>query len=114
VCFHVQVYDCLSSECGTLSNSFMYSARAGHRRFWPLSALRAHTKAPYKTDLIWKTLRPLERPGRARTGQGVHRAGARRGLLLGERGHGLGLGGPGAPEHSQPSLVGGVEAVWWH
>ena len=27
------------------------TARAGNRRFWMLSALRAHTKAPYKTDL---------------------------------------------------------------
>jgi hypothetical protein len=32
-----------------------------------LSALRAHTKAPSKTDLLWKTLRALKRPGRART-----------------------------------------------
>ena len=35
--------------------------------FWRLSALRAHTKTPYKTDLLWETLRPLKRPGRART-----------------------------------------------
>jgi hypothetical protein len=38
------------------------AARAGDRRFGPLSALRAHTKAPYKTDLHRKTLRPLDRP----------------------------------------------------
>jgi hypothetical protein len=38
-------------------------ARAGNRRFWCLSALRAHTKAPYKTDLHRKTLRELKRPG---------------------------------------------------
>jgi hypothetical protein len=39
------------------------SARAGNRCFWCLSALRAHTKAPYKTDLHRKTLRALNRPG---------------------------------------------------
>jgi hypothetical protein len=33
-----------------------------------LSALRVHAKAPYKTDLLWETLRALNRPGRARTG----------------------------------------------
>jgi hypothetical protein len=43
------------------------SARAGNRRFGTSSALRAHTKAPYKIDLLWKTLRPLKCPGRART-----------------------------------------------
>ena len=41
------------------------TARARNRRFWPLRALRAHTKAPYKTDSLWRTLRPLNRPGRA-------------------------------------------------
>ena len=40
------------------------AARAGTRRFWRSSALRAHTKAPYITDLLWKTLRALKRPGR--------------------------------------------------
>ena len=30
-------------------------------------ALCAHTKTPYKTDLLWKTLRALKRPGRVRT-----------------------------------------------
>jgi hypothetical protein len=34
---------------------------------WPLSALRAHTEAPYKTDLLWKTLGALNRPMLART-----------------------------------------------
>jgi hypothetical protein len=43
------------------------SARAGNRRFWLLSALRAHTKAPYKTDLHRKTLMALKRPRAART-----------------------------------------------
>ena len=42
------------------------AARAGNRRFWLLSALRAHAKAP-QTDLHRKTLRPLKRPRRART-----------------------------------------------
>ena len=31
--------------------------------FWLLSALRAHTKTSYKTDLHSKTLRALKRPG---------------------------------------------------
>ena len=44
-----------------------YSARAGNRRFWWVSALRAHTKAPYESELLGETLRPLNRPGRART-----------------------------------------------
>jgi hypothetical protein len=44
------------------------TARAGNRRFWSLSALRAHTKAPYKTDLYRKTLGLLNRYGTARTG----------------------------------------------
>ena len=28
------------------------TARAGNRRFWLLSSLHAHTKAPYKNDLL--------------------------------------------------------------
>jgi hypothetical protein len=48
------------------------TARAGARRFGPLSALRAHTKAPYKTDFNRKTLRELHRPGTARTVARVH------------------------------------------
>jgi hypothetical protein len=46
------------------------TARVRKRRFWMLSALRAHTKALYKTGLLWETLRALrtlKRPGRART-----------------------------------------------
>ena len=39
------------------------TARAGNRRFLCLSAPRAHTKAPYKTDLYRETLRALNRPG---------------------------------------------------
>jgi hypothetical protein len=34
-----------------------HTARAGNRRFGRLSALRAHTKAPYKTNSHRKTLR---------------------------------------------------------
>ena len=45
------------------------TARVGNRRFGLLSALRSHTKAPYKIDLLWETLRVLKRPGRARTVQ---------------------------------------------
>jgi hypothetical protein len=47
------------------------TAPAGNRRFWLSSRLRAHTKAPYKTDLLWETLRVLNRPGRARTAAAV-------------------------------------------
>jgi hypothetical protein len=50
------------------------SARRGRRRarhpaparaenFWLSLTSRAHTKSPYKTDLLWKTLRALKRPG---------------------------------------------------
>ena len=35
--------------------------------FWLRSALRTHTKASYKIDLLRETLRKLERHGRART-----------------------------------------------
>ena len=42
-------------------------ARAGNRRFGPLSALRGRTKAPYKIDLLRETRRALKRPGWART-----------------------------------------------
>ena len=54
---------------------------AGNRRFGTVSALRAHTKAPYKIDLLWKTLRArksLNRPGRARTADGARVALAER------------------------------------
>jgi hypothetical protein len=37
------------------------------RRVGRLSAPRAHTKALYKTDVLWETLRPLKRPRRTRT-----------------------------------------------
>jgi hypothetical protein len=40
------------------------SARAGNRRFRLLSALGAHTEAPYRTDLLWETRRALKRLGR--------------------------------------------------
>jgi hypothetical protein len=35
--------------------------------FWLSSFRRAHTKAPYKTDLLWETLRLLKRPEKAHT-----------------------------------------------
>jgi hypothetical protein len=38
-------------------------ARAGNRRFQRLSASRGHTKSPYDRDLLWRTLRALERAG---------------------------------------------------
>jgi hypothetical protein len=43
------------------------SARAENRRKGLLSAPRAHTPAPYKTDLLWEALRARNRPGRGRT-----------------------------------------------
>jgi hypothetical protein len=43
------------------------TARAGNRRYWLISALRSHTKAPYKIDSLREPLRPREHPGRART-----------------------------------------------
>jgi hypothetical protein len=47
------------------------TARAGNRLFWCLSALRAHTKAPYKINFHRETLRVLNRPKAARTGRRV-------------------------------------------
>ena len=46
------------------SRTIVMTARAGDRRFRCLSALRAHTKTPDKTDLHRETLRALNRPGR--------------------------------------------------
>jgi hypothetical protein len=43
------------------------SCQAENHRLKLLSALRAHTKVPHKTDLLWETLRPLNRPETART-----------------------------------------------
>jgi hypothetical protein len=39
------------------NEALISTARAGNRRFWCVSARRAHKKAPYKTDLHRKTLR---------------------------------------------------------
>ena len=71
------------------------TARARNRGFGLLSLLRAHTKLPYRTDLLGETLRALNRPGRARTGReeghgraAVHEDGG--GELLRAGGH-LGL-----------------------
>jgi hypothetical protein len=41
----------------TPARAELQPARDGNRRFWWLSALRAHTKAPYKMDFHRKTLR---------------------------------------------------------
>ena len=43
------------------------TTRAGNRRYGPLSALRTHPKAPYKTDLPWKTLRARNGAGPGQT-----------------------------------------------
>ena len=43
------------------------TARARNRQFRVLSALRAHTKSPYRTDLHRETLMALNRPKVART-----------------------------------------------
>ena len=45
------------------SRAVLSSARAGNHRFQPLSALRAHTKTPYKNDLLCETLRALNKEG---------------------------------------------------
>jgi hypothetical protein len=50
------------------------TARARNRRFGLLSALRAHTKPPHKTDSLWKALRVPKRRGRARA-EGLERLG---------------------------------------
>ena len=59
---------CLPASCpqGTnlLRGMHQRTARAKNCRFWLLNRLRAHTNAPYKTDLLWETLRALKRPGR--------------------------------------------------
>ena len=60
------------------SRSTLTTARAGNRRKGLLRALRTHTKAPYKPDLLRETLRALKRPGRARTGQDSRRSSGRR------------------------------------
>ena len=39
--------------------SSVATARAGNRRLGLLSPLRTHINAPYKTDLLWETLRAL-------------------------------------------------------
>jgi hypothetical protein len=44
-------------------------------RFGSLSALCAHTKAPYKIDFNRKTLRALNRPGTARTSHDLRAVG---------------------------------------
>ncbi len=43
------------------------TARLENGRSGLLKVMRAHTKAPYKTDLLWEMLRALNRPRRART-----------------------------------------------
>jgi hypothetical protein len=63
----VEVRKEFSSRWSAVSFVVMRAARAGNRRFWPLSGLHAHTKAPYKTDLHRKMRMALNRPGRART-----------------------------------------------
>jgi hypothetical protein len=47
------------------------AARAGDRRFGLSSALRAHANAPYKSDLLRRTIRSRKPPEGARTGGGV-------------------------------------------
>ena len=51
--------------CGWCAGSTPLPGGAGNRRFGSLRALRAHTEAPYKTCLLWETLRAPKRPGRA-------------------------------------------------
>jgi hypothetical protein len=53
--------------------------------FWLLSALRAHTKAPYKTYLLWETLRVLNAVNLTRADRGLS-------SLCSSRGRGRALG----------------------
>jgi hypothetical protein len=57
---------------GDLRGGAASPAWVGNRRFRCLSALRAHTKTPYKMDFYRKTLRALNRPKAARTGAQAH------------------------------------------
>jgi hypothetical protein len=53
------------SQMAAPSGGGAVTAQAGNRRFWLLSALRAHTKPPQKTDLLWKTPRAIKKAGGA-------------------------------------------------
>jgi hypothetical protein len=57
----------LMSATVTGSSTRCFLPGPENRRFWPSSALRAHTKTPWKTDLHRETLRALNRPRRAQT-----------------------------------------------
>ena len=54
----------------------MTTARAENHRKGLLSTLHAHTKLPHGTDLLWETIRTLNRPWRARTEEADDDAGA--------------------------------------
>jgi hypothetical protein len=59
-------------------------ARAGTRRFGPLSAPRAHAKAPHRIELPRRALSAVElvrRPGRARTGSSIGASSRRQRLM---------------------------------
>ena len=79
-------FACSRSSAGANSGGEA-AARAGTRRFRRLSAPRTHTNAPYKTDLLRRTLRALERPERApdRRGRASCRRPARAGSGQGRR-----------------------------
>jgi hypothetical protein len=47
----------LTCELTKPMSTELTTARAGSRRFWLLSALRTHAKAPYKMDFHRKKLR---------------------------------------------------------
>ena len=51
------MYDRVNLVFGRAGEKRLSTARAGNRRFWRLSALRAHTKAPYKMYFYRKMLR---------------------------------------------------------
>ena len=57
------VLNLVTTKFSTYKN---YTVRAENRRFWLLSALRAITKAQYKTDLHLKMLIARNRPWTAR------------------------------------------------
>ena len=62
----LRILQALTACSWSLSEWIDATARAGNHHCWRLSGLRAHTKAPYKTGLLWTTLRALKRPERAR------------------------------------------------
>ena len=54
-----------TADGGVPLTTTLYTARAGNGHFGLLIAPRAHTNAPCKAYLLWKTVRACNRPGGA-------------------------------------------------